>query len=98
VTPVHVECRHGDGEWSCAVTVGDDSAATHHQVTVMATDLERLAPGATDPSSLVRASFAFLLEREPRESILRSFELMVIGRYFHEFEDVIRGGSRPSST
>jgi hypothetical protein len=51
----------------------------------MATDLERLAPGATDPSSLVRASFAFLLERESRESILRRFELMVIERYFPEY-------------
>jgi hypothetical protein len=38
----------------------------------------------------VRASFEFLLAHEPRESILRSFELPVIGRYFPEWQDEIR--------
>ena len=36
------------------------------------------------------ASFAFLLEREPRESILRQFELPVIERYFPGYEAQIR--------
>ena len=48
--------------------------------------LERLAPGADDPIDLVRRSFAFLLEREPKESILRSFDLPEIGRYFPDYE------------
>jgi hypothetical protein len=39
---------------------------------------------------LVRASFGFLLEREPRESILRSFDLSAISRYFPEYEREIR--------
>ena len=47
--------------------------------------VERYAPGAT-PEALVEASFRFLLEREPKESILRSFDVSVIGRYFPEFE------------
>jgi hypothetical protein len=34
----------------------------------------------------VRKSFLFLLEREPKESILRSFDLTVISRYFPEYE------------
>lgn len=38
---------------------------------------------------LVEASFAFLLEREPKESILREFDLTVIGRYFPEYEQEI---------
>jgi hypothetical protein len=40
----------------------------------------------------VRACFDFLLEREPKESILRSFDVTVIGRYFPEFETTIRRG------
>ena len=36
------------------------------------------------------ASFAFLLAREPREAILRSFELPVIERYFPGYEVAIR--------
>ena len=34
---------------------------------------------------LVEASFRFLLEREPKESILSQFELPVIERYFLDY-------------
>jgi hypothetical protein len=72
--------------------VGVDEAASHHEVSVTEADLDRLAPGAADPSELVEASFAFLLEREPRESILRTFELPLVGRYFPEWEEEVRRG------
>lgn len=62
------------------------SARTTHEVTVTGSDLNRLAPGAADPEDLVRRSFAFLLAREPGESILRRFDLPAIGRYFPEYE------------
>ena len=42
------------------------------------------------PERLVSASFRFLLEREPKESILRSFDLMVISHYFPEYEREIQ--------
>ena len=74
----------GDG-WDCMVTVRDGSE-THHRVRVSRADLARLAPGASDPVSLVEASFAFLLEREPKESILREFDLTVIARYFPDYD------------
>lgn len=81
--------RAGSG-WRCSVRVVDEQSASEHVVDVSADDLERLDPGATDPTDLVRRSFEFLLEREPKESILRSFDLPVIGRYFPEFERTIR--------
>jgi hypothetical protein len=74
----------GDG-WDCMVTVRDGSE-THHRVRVSRADLARLAPGESDPVGLVEASFAFLLEREPKESILPEFDLSVIGRYFPDYE------------
>lgn len=46
--------------------------------------------GAPDPMSLVRSSFEFLLEREPVGSILPSFELNVIERYFPEWREAMR--------
>jgi hypothetical protein len=39
----------------------------------------------------VSRSFDFLLERESNTSILRHFDLRVIGHYFPEYERVIRG-------
>ena len=87
---ISVSCRSQADGWACEVKVGEDAAATEHQVTLDRDLLQRLRPGATDPEQLVRDSFAFLLEREPRESILRSFELPVIERYFPDWESVIR--------
>lgn len=86
-----VDCRARETSYECSVRVGDDGAATTHVVTVDADVLERLAPGASEPTALVTASFAYLLQREQRESILRTFDLPVIGRYFPSFEDDIRG-------
>jgi hypothetical protein len=85
-----VRCEPVGAGWRCEVTVGDDPGATTHEVAVSAATLASLAPGTADPEALVRASFEFLLEREPRESILRRFDLMVIRRYFPDWEGEIR--------
>jgi hypothetical protein len=71
------------------VTLGDDAGTTTHTVSVDRATLDDLAPGAT-PDTLVAASFEFLLEREDRSQILRSFDLPLIGRYFGDFPDEIR--------
>jgi hypothetical protein len=84
-----VTCEARSGGWRCTVVVGGDSAATTHEVHVDRAILDDLAPGAS-PEALVDASFRFLLEREPRESILASFELPIIGRYFAGYPDEIR--------
>ena len=88
--PVDVACEPAPGGWTCSVEVGGPGAPTSHVVSVSAADLARLAPGATDPEDLVRRSFAFLLAREPKESILGRFDLPLIGRYFPEYEREIR--------
>jgi len=70
------------------VTVEEDGSKTEHEVTVTAADVARYAPNSTAEALLV-ASFAFLLEHEPKESILRRFDLPVIERYFPEYARVI---------
>lgn len=86
---ITVQCSPEGDDWRCAVTVGGDSRATRHEVRVGADDVKRLGSGAT-VERLVHASFEFMLEREPRESILRAFDLPMIGRYFPEYEREIR--------
>jgi hypothetical protein len=86
---VSVRCDPAADGWHCVVTVGDDPAATEHRVSVDRDTLQRLGDGAT-PEELVRASFGFLLEREPRESIMRAFDLSLIARFFGDYEDEIR--------
>jgi hypothetical protein len=92
MTTIELDCRPTAAGWTCSVRLGEpDAAPSRHEVTVSRADLERLAPGASDPTDLVRRSFEFLLRREPPSSILRSFDLTAIGRYFPEYEPTIRG-------
>jgi hypothetical protein len=87
---VAVTCTPTAEGWECDVAVDDARATTRHRVAVQRSDLERLDSGAASPDDLVRRSFEFLLEREPATSILRSFDLPTIGRYFPEYEAKIR--------
>jgi hypothetical protein len=72
-----VVVREGGGETSHVVSLEDDYC-------------RKLTGGKFEPEELVRKSFEFLLEREPKESILRQFSLPVIGRYFPEYEREIK--------
>ena len=84
----HIQVAHRGGA-IYDVTVDDEQGSTTHEVTVWPSDVARYAPGAL-PEDLLRASFAFLLEREPKEAILRRFELPVIERYFPDYPVQIR--------
>lgn len=68
------------------VVVREEEGESRHQVTMARTTLERLAAGSSTPEHCVEAAFRFLLDREPKESILGRFDVMVISRYFPEFE------------
>jgi predicted DNA-binding protein (UPF0278 family) len=70
-----------------------DGATTEHRVRVTKTDLTRFAEGRS-AEELLQKSFEFLLEREPNTSILSSFDLPLIGRYFPEYEREIRSRLR----
>jgi hypothetical protein len=73
-----------EGEFRVRVIEG--KSQTSHTVTLTAAGYERIASGKVEPAELVRMSFEFLLENEPKESILTRFDLPVIGRYFPDFE------------
>lgn len=76
-------------EQTYEVTVAGRST-TKHTVTVDASYYQQLTEGRVPPEKLVEKSFEFLLERESNTSILRRFELPVIGNYFPEYETTIR--------
>lgn len=79
------------GTYDFQVTVQEGRSSTQHRVSLSKADHERLVgDSGASPERLVSASFRFLLEREPKESILRSFDLTVISRYFPEYEREIR--------
>ena len=72
------------------VTITDDSGAhTRHRVTVPVRLLADLGVAASQEPLLVRASMAYLLEREPPSSVLGAFTLDDITRYFPGYPDEI---------
>jgi hypothetical protein len=73
------------------VKVDEGGSCTTHDVAVPAETLVRLGWSRT-PEDLLRHSFEFLLQRESQTSILPSFTIDVIGRYFPEWESEARGG------
>jgi hypothetical protein len=68
------------------VVVREGKGETRHQVTMTRADADHLTGGKHTPEQCLDAAFRFLLDREPKESILRSFDVTVISRYFPEFE------------
>jgi hypothetical protein len=72
------------------VRVNEAGSESSHQVTLNPKDCARFAGATAEPEELIRKSFEFLLEREPKESILSRFDLSVISRYFPEYEREIK--------
>jgi len=94
---IDVRCAAIPTGWRCAVSIDDGRGTSAHDVTVASEDATDLAAAAdqSDVERLVYETIAFLLEREPKESILRAFDLTVVGRYFPEFEGEIRSRLAP---
>ena len=84
---IHVE-KTDEGKFR--VTVQEGTSRTSHLVSLEDYYRNKLTDGKVGAEDLVRRSFEFLLEREPKESILRQFDLPLIGHYFPEYEGEIK--------
>jgi hypothetical protein len=79
--------RAGEGdplEFEVIIRVGNGE--TRHHVTMARDTCEGLTMGTHAAEHCIEAAFQFLLDREPKESILRRFAITVISRYLPEFE------------
>ena len=71
------------------VTVAETSTTTH-TVTVTDQSLKDLTVNNVTKTQLLKFSFNFLLDREPNTSMLLSFDINVISRYFSDYKDEVR--------
>jgi hypothetical protein len=94
---VDVDCTATDAGWQCRVAVDDGRGTSRQDVTVGAEDAQRLAEARSDDAveRLVFETMDFLLEREPKGSILRSFDISVVAVYFPEYDQEIRSRLAP---
>ncbi|BDV33045.1 hypothetical protein [Methylocystis iwaonis] len=85
---ITVARREGDDPLRFDVCVREGDSETRHRVTLSAADAARLGRDAPAEETIA-AAFRFLLDREPKESILPGFDVSVISRYFPQFENEI---------
>ncbi len=88
---IDVQCTPAADGHRCEVDVVDQGSASHHAVDVSRAELDRWGRGRS-AEELVRESFRFLLDREPKESILQEFKLSVITRYFPDYDRAMTRG------
>jgi hypothetical protein len=86
VAMIHVQRIAAGDPLEFEVRVADGKGETRHRVTISQATCERLTGGRHTPERCLDAAFRFLLDREPKESILGRFDVTVISRYFPEFE------------
>jgi hypothetical protein len=88
---IDVRCTPASDGHRCEVDVVEGTSTTHHAVEVSKAELDRWGRGRS-AEDLVRDSFRFLLDREPKESILREFKLAAVSRYFPDYEQEMTRG------
>ena len=71
------------------VTVAETSTTTH-TVTVTDQSLNDLTDNNVTKTQLLKFSFNFLLDRELNTSILSSFDINVISKYFSDYRDEVK--------
>ena len=73
-----------------AVDITEGTTRTRHRVIVTPDLLDDLRLVDADEQQVVRASFQFLLEREPATSIYEEFPLDTVASRFPDFADELR--------
>jgi hypothetical protein len=76
------------------VTVRDEQGGeSTHTVTIPPGYARELGVDSSNEAAkqdLLERSFRFLLEREPKDSIMQTFDLPTIERYFPEYPEIIK--------
>lgn len=72
------------------VRVKEEDTAKDYSVTMDDDYYQKLTGGKITKEELIKKSFEFLLEREPKESILSRFNIKIISNYFPEYEKEIK--------
>ncbi len=79
-----------ENEHDFRVTVEEKGSTSEHKVNLSDDYYKTLTDGKIYKEELIKKSFEFLLEREPKESILSEFDLRIINHYFPEYEEEIK--------
>jgi hypothetical protein len=88
---ITVESKKTTDPYEFHVKVTDSRGGTSHTVTMSESTFQDLTAGKVSPEECIEAAFRFLLDREPKESILSRFDITVISTYFPSFKREFSG-------
>ncbi len=74
--------------WVFLVEIREEEDRTEHTVSLKKEYFNKLS-NEREPQEFIKDAFNFLLERESKGSILKSFDISEISKYFSEFESII---------
>ncbi len=84
------ENSQAEDHWTFLVEVGHGEGLIEYFVDVDRDYWTRLTNRRVEPAELVRLTFQFLLEREPKELILKKFNVADVSGYFPTYENEVR--------
>lgn len=89
--PIQIFKKTEEGStWKYMVLLGHESNDVGFLVKIKREYWEYLTDGRETPEQLIKKCFCFLLKKQSKYSILRSFDLWEIQKLFPEFESEIK--------
>ena len=86
---ITVDTKSEGPNWEFEVVVDEGNSKSSHSVTMSKDDYLRITNEKMTPVELIERSFEFLLEREPKEAIMSSFDITIISTYFPDYKSEI---------
>ena len=84
--PIQIIRKSADGStWKYAVLLGHDSEDVGFLVKIDRQYWETLTGGRVSPEGLIKKFFCFLLKKQSKYSIMRSFDVWEVQRKFPDF-------------
>ncbi len=84
------EVNQREEGWTFLVELGHGDSLIEYFVDVDKEFWTRLTSRRIEPADLINVTFKFLLDKEPKELILRKFNLADVGGHYPQYETEIR--------
>lgn len=85
---IAVKQTREDPSYNFEVIVKENGTDTQHAVS-MSKDYFNSLDTERGPWEVIHETFLFLLDKEPKEAILKEFDITLVSHYFPEFKEVL---------
>ena len=84
------ETNQSNDSWTFLVELGHGDNLIEYYIDVERDYWTQLTSRRIEPAGLIEATFKFLLEKEPKEMIMKKFNLSEVIKFFPQYENEIK--------